>query len=279
MNTRTIQPTVDPDRIVLVSDAEEPRPRLVPGLMALVFAIAMVLGAGIVYAWQQGELGDRDRVVQTARVEAVNAGNLTDGALARIGALQAEVTRLEATLEAQQAELDIRAGRISDAKGRLDRAQDRADRTQASLDQVQDDLAAVTGPRVVNGRHIAYLLAAGPTQSPPMMVIDLGRWFSGDAARRAATADGALTAGERLFQGRYLRNTSQDWRILPVGTGALFTIRDADGAAATNVSFTALASILNFGAIGSTQVAHNPFWVEVRQGRITGGHEQGYRAP
>ena len=273
MKTPMLQPTVEPNRVVVVSDAREVRPRLFFGAVALALAAAMALGGGIVYALQRGELRERDAVVQTARVDAANAGLETDAVVARIGALQSEVTSLQSTIDAQQAELDIRAGRIEDERARIERAQGR-------LDEVEDELAAVTGPKVSNGRHIAYLLAAGPTQSPPMMVIDIGRWFSGDAARRAAVADGALTTGEHLFHGRYLRNTGHDWRVVPVGTGALFSVRHYGGATvATNVSLTTLESIMSANTAEAERIAHNPFWVQVQGHTITSGHEQRYQAP
>jgi hypothetical protein len=143
---------------------------------------------------------------------------------------------------------------------------------------VQDRLRAITGPRVSNGRHLAYLLAAGTAQSPPLMVVDLGRWFAGKAARHAAIADGALTGGEHLFRHRYVRNTEHDWRILQVGTGALFTLGSSGGGAVpTNVTFTTLASLLS--SPGSERLAHNPFWLRVEHHVIASGREQRYRAP
>ena len=271
MKTPTLQPRVDADRILLIPDAEEPRQRLLVVLLALALVTAMALGGGIVYAWMQGDLGERDRLVQIERVTAATARTDADAALATVAGLQVQVANLESILEAQRKERDIQAGQINDANGRVEAMQTR-------IAEIKDDLQAVTGPRVSNGRHIAYLLAAGTSQSPPMMVIDLGRWFTGDAARRAAAADGALTTGEHLFQGRYLRNLEHQWRIVPVGTGALFTIRHYGGAVTpTNVSFTTLASILN--GSGSERIAHNPFWVQVQGHQITSGHEQRYRAP
>ncbi len=271
MKTPTLEPRLDPDRIVMIADAEEPRPRLLIVLAALALAAAMLLGGGIVYAWQQGQLQDRDQVVHAARVEAQSAQNAADGAFASVTRLRSQVTSLQSIIEQQGKNQDIQQGQINDAQGRVAAAQER-------MNEVKDRLRAVIGPKVPNGRHIAFLLAAGTTQSPPMMAIDLGRWFSGDAARQAAVADGALTFGKHLFHRRYLRNTEHDWRIVPVGTGALFTIRHYYGATVpTNVSFTTLASILN--GSGSDRIAHNPFWVQVEGHTIVSGHEQRYRAP
>ena len=271
MQTPTLQPKVDSDRIVLIGDPEEPRPRLLLAMAILALIGAMALGGGIVYAWQQGAIHDRDRLVHTARVDAQNARDASDGAFARADSLQSQITNLQALLEGERAHGTIQQGEITDAQARVASA-------RARLDEVKDRLRGVIGPRVSNGRHIAFLLAAATEQSPPLMAIDLGRWYTGDAARRAAAADGALVAGEHLFHGRYLRNSGHDWRIVPVGTGALFTIRHYAGATVpTNVSFTTLATILNGG--GSQRIANNPFWVEVQGHTIVSGHEQRYRAP
>jgi predicted carbohydrate-binding protein with CBM5 and CBM33 domain len=275
VKTPTLQPKpdpkVDPDRIVLIGEADEPRPNLLIVLGALALVAAMAVGGGIVYAWGQGQIHDRDQRVHDARVETQNAQNAADGAFASVTRLQSDVTDLQSTIEQQGKNQDIQQGQINDAQGRVAAA-------EARLADEQGRLRAVTGPKVSNTRHIAFLLAAGTEQSPPMIVIDLGRWYSGDAARQAAVADGALTTGEHLFHGRYLRNTEHDWRILPVTTGALFTIRHYNGATTpTSVSFTTMASILN-GA-GFDRIAHNPFWVQVEHHSIVSGHEQRYRAP
>jgi hypothetical protein len=273
VQTPTLQPQTDPDRIVLVPEVEEPQRRTLIILAVLALVAAMALGGGIVYAWAQGELRDSDQAVHAAQVDAAEARSDADTSLALVNGLQAEVTRLEGELSSQQANQTILEGKNADAQAQLDR-------TTAKLNEVKAELRSVTGPKVNNGRHIAYLLEAGTAQSPPMIVIDLGRWYTGDAARQAAIADGALTTGEHLYQGRYLRNTEHDWRILPVGTGALFTILPYNGnVAPTNVSLTTLATILNGTSSSSERIAHDPFWVQVQHHQVVSGHEQRYRAP
>ena len=241
-------------------------------LLALALVAAMALGGGIVYAWEQGRIHDSNQAAHAAAVDAAGARDEAGAVLARVSALQAQVTALDIQLKTERANQSILEGKNADAAGQAQRALDR-------LGQVQARLNAITGPAVPNGRHIAYLLSADATQSPPMIVIDLGRWFTGDAARRAATADGALSGGRHLVHGRYLRNAGHDWRILPVSTSALFTIRHYSGIGEAHVSLTTLVGILSGTGPTNVRIAHDPFWVQVRSGVIGSGREQAYRAP
>lgn len=278
MKTPTLPPEAAADRIVLIPDAERPRSRPLIALMALALVAAILLGGAVVYAWHQGQILDRDRLVHAARVDAATAQNQAGETLAGVAALRAHVTDLEAILAAQQTNQKITQGQASEARALADRTQARLDDMQARLGGVQARLRAMTGPPVADGRHIAYILAAGAAQSPPRIVIDLGRWFTGDAARRAAIRDGALTTGDRLFQRRYLRNAGRQLRILPVRPGALFTIGRHDGLAGhTDVTLARLASIL--GNPSNARIAHDPFWIDVRREKVVAGHQQIYRAP
>lgn len=261
------------DRIVLIPDADGSRSWLLLVWTGLALVAAMLLGGGIVYAWQHDQVRDRDQLVHAARVDAATAQNQTDATLAEVTALQAHAAELESRLASQEESQSILRGANSEAARRVERTQER-------LATVRARLAAVTGPPVSNGRHIAYIRAAGTEQSPPVIVVDLGRWFRGDKAHRAALTDGALTTGEHLFQGRYLRNTGHAFRILPVRPGALFTIRRYDGTSSgTKVTFTTLASILAGPAFANGRIAHDPFWIDVQGHQVASGNQQIYRAP
>jgi uncharacterized coiled-coil protein SlyX len=262
------------DRIVLIPDADGSRSRRSLAWLGLALVAAVLLGGGIVYAWQQGQIRDRDRLVHTARVDAATAQNRVGSSLADATALRAHVAVLESRLTAQEESQNILHGQITQARSGVER-------TQARLADMRARLSAMTGPPVANGLHIAYIRAAGTDQSPPMIVVDLGRWFAGEAAHRAAIADGALTAGEHLSRGRYLRNTDHVWRILPVRRGALFTIHEYTEASggSRSVTFDALASILVSPAFANARIAHDPFLIDVKGHRVASARQQVYRAP
>lgn len=287
MKTPTLPTGTSADRIVLIPEADRSRSGSLVGLMVMALMAAMLLAGGIVYASQQAQIRDRDLLVHAARVEAATSQDRAGATVAGVDALRAQVAELEATLAAQQADQTILQGQATQARGRAEQTQARLDSVQhrlrsvqASLDQMEARMAGVTGPPLPDGRHIAYVLAAGSAQSPPMIVVDVGRWFSGDAARSAAIADGSLAARRHLYQGRYLRNRDHGLRILPVRRGATFTIRPYDGIPGeTSVTFSTLASILANPSFASARIAHDPFWIDVRHHRVASGHQQVYRAP
>jgi hypothetical protein len=273
MKTPAFPAETPADRIVLIPDADGSRSRPLIAMMGLALVAAMLLGGVVVYAWQRGQIRDRDQLVHAARVDAATARTQAGATLAGVTALQSHVAELESLLAAQRKNQDILQGQNTEAR-------DRVEATQARLDAARAHLAAVTGPPVANGRHLAYILAAGAAQPHPMIVIDVGRWFAGDAAHRAAIADGALRPGEHLFQGHYLRNTDHAWRIVPVRRVALFTIRTRTGSVSeTHITFATLASILASPSAAGERIAHDPFWIDVQGHQVASGHQQLYRAP
>ena len=287
MKTPTLPAETTRDRIVVIPDAEGRRTSALIALTALAVAAAMLLGGGIVYTVEQGRIRDRDRLVQAASVEAATARAGAGTTLAGQAALQAHVAELEDVVGALQREQHILQGKAAQAQGQVDWAQARLDDVQArladaraSLDDARASLRTMTGPVMAEGRSIAYLLAARTSESPPTIVIDVGRWFTGVAAHRAAIADGVLRVGQRLAHGRYLRTADHGWRVLAVRPGARFTIRsDARPSGWRTVTFNTLAAILAGSSIANVGIAHDPFWIDVQGHRVVGGHQQLYRAP
>ncbi len=59
MQTPTLSPQTEPDHVLLIPEAEQPRTtRTLIVLLALALVAAMALGGGLVYAWQQGQVSD-----------------------------------------------------------------------------------------------------------------------------------------------------------------------------------------------------------------------------
>ncbi|MEP6476307.1 MAG: hypothetical protein ABJC60_03445 [Actinomycetota bacterium] len=280
MKTPTLPAETTPDRIVVIPDVERRRTSALIALTALAVAAAMLLGGGIVYTVEQARLRDRDRLVQAASVEAATARAGAGTTLADQAALQAHVAELEDVVGALQQEQHILRGQAAQAQGQVDWTQARLDDVHARLDDAQASLGAMTGPVMAGGRYIAYVLAARIPGSPPTIVIDVGRWFTDDAAQRAAIADGAVRAGEHLVQGRYLRTTDHGWRILPVQPGARFTIlTNGRASGRTTVTFARFAAILASPSSADGRIAHDPFWIDVQGHRVVAGNQQLYRAP
>jgi hypothetical protein len=59
--------------------------------------------------------------------------------------------------------------------------------------------------------------------NPPTLVFDEAEWLTGEAAQKAAQADGAVTDGEKVPNDYYMRNTIRDERVLKIAPDAQIT--------------------------------------------------------
>jgi hypothetical protein len=261
------------ERVVFIPEVGDSRPS-VPMVIAVIAAVAaMLVGGTLVYFWQQGRIHDLDASVQEKQVAATTASVDRSAALAVNAQLQVEIGDLQQQVQDAKDQSNIFQGQSTSAERQLEHA-------KATLATVKSELAAVTGPKLSHGDHIGYVLAAGSAEVPTTIVIDPGRWFTGTQAQKAALADGAILAGEHVKHGRYLRNTEGSWSIMQVAPGALFTVHHYNGTTSSiSVSLSALAGILASPGPSSERTAHNPFWVTVSGGLVTGGREQPYQAP
>jgi hypothetical protein len=263
----------EPERVVFIPEAGEPRPS-VPMLVAVLAVVAAMLPSGaLVYFLQQSRIHDLDALVHDARVAATTARVDANAALAVNAQLQVEIADLQQQLANAKDKSKIFKGQSKSAERQLAHTKD-------TLKRVKGELAATTGPKLSHGDHVGYILAAGSAEVPTTIVIDPGRWFTGSQAQKAALADGAIVAGEHVKHGRYLRNTSGSWSIMQVAPGALFTVHHYNGTSTSlAVSLSTLAGILASPSASNERTAHNPFWVTVSGGMVTGGREQPYQAP
>jgi hypothetical protein len=261
------------ERVVFIPEAGKP-PASVPMLIAVLAVVAaMLLSGALVYFWEQGRVHDLATLLHDARSAATTARVDANAALAVNAQLQLEIADLQEQLKAARQRAKIFKGQSKSAQGQLQH-------TQEKLKNVKAELAATTGPTLSHGDHIGYVIAAGSAEVPTTIVIDPGRWFTGSRAQKSALADGAIVAGEHVKHGRYLRNTSGSWSIMEVAPGALFTVHHYNGTSTSlTVSLSTLNGILASPSSSDERTAHNPFWVTVSGGMVTGGREQPYQAP
>jgi hypothetical protein len=229
-----------------------------------------VAGIGV-YLWQRGEIRERDAVI--ARTAAAN-GDLTSkvtGVDAQIADLQSKVSSTEAELERAKNGLDVAEGGSSEDAILVGVLQTR-------LATLQEDLRAAVGPRLHHGMHIGFIVAVNPAES--RLVLDMGRWFIGRAARQAAIDDGAIPPRGHLPGRGYLRNTDHSWRVVHIRSLTHVTLRHYQGAdGPTIVSITALAAILGGARTADEIVRLDPFWVMVDDGEVIEITQQQYTAP
>jgi hypothetical protein len=150
-------------------------------------------------------------------------------------------------------------------------------RARRDLDRARAQIAATAETPTGDGRYIAKIEAVGSTQDPPVIVLDLGRWFTGQRARQAAIADGALDPGDVLPHGRYLRNARPGWRTVPLDPTALVTVRGWHRRAGVSlISVEEFQQAMRSTRSWAERIRHDPFWVTVEGGRVTALREQRY---
>lgn len=272
MKAPGLVPTADTrDRLLILPEAK-PKRRwpMVTGVALLAAWTAAVAGIGV-YLWQRGELRDRDTViVQTA------AAN--DDLTSKLSGIDAQIADLQNEISSTQAELDRANAGLGVAQGRTHEGAIRVAILQDRLTTLQEDLNAAVGPRLHHGMHIANIVAVNPAES--RIVLDVGRWFTGQAARQAAIHDGVIPTSGHLPDPRYLRDTDHSWRVVHVRSLTHVTLRHYQGAdGPTVVSITTLASIFESARPADEIVRLDPFWVMVDDGEVIEITQQQYTAP
>lgn len=256
--------------LIVIPDARPPFPRWAVLAIAGAAAAALVIGALGAYAWQRGPLRDRDAALAAATERAAASEDAARTTAARITVLEARVADLRTVLRRSRARTVVVGASRADLRSQL------AD-TRRELDGARRRIAVLAGTSVEDGRHIGRLVAVGPTQDPPLAVLDLGRWFTGERARQAAIADGTMLPGDLLPHGRYLRNATPGWRTVPLDPAAAVTVRGWHGhAGVTAISLDQLQQLMRSNRMWAERIRHDPFWITVAGGRITALDEQRY---
>jgi hypothetical protein len=259
------------DRLLILPEAK-PKRRwpLVAGVLVLAGWTAAVSGIGV-YLWQRGEIRDREAVI--ARTAAAN-----DDLTSKLTGIDAQIADLQSKISSTKAELDLANDGVGVAQGQTHEGAIRVAILQDRLATLQGDLRAAVGPRLHHGMHIGYIVAVNPAES--RLVLDVGRWFTGRAARHAAIDDGAIPPSGHLPGQGYLRNAEHSWRVVHVRSLTHVTLRHYQGAdGPTIVSVAALAAIFKGARTADEIVRLDPFWVMVDDGEVIEITQQLYTAP
>ena len=206
--------------------------------------VGVTLGTGVTALAYQDALRDRDAAAATLRSDS------------------------NASVAALGDRIDVLELRIAETTAEADRAARRLARANATLD-------AMVGPALPDGRHFGYLVAVGGSQAPPRVVFDLAQWFTDAEADAAAIADGAMPPGKaHIENGFYIRNESPRWRnveVDPSASIALVTYPYGDIEHPREISLERFAEITDDDP---TLVRWSPFWLDVRDGIVTGLDQQ-----
>ena len=259
--------------LLILPEARPPR-RWGPigAIVAGVLVVALLIG-GIVGYLIADDRADQ-RVIDAAaaaRLDAEAAALEPLGAAQqRVNAMELQVIRLQDKVDRQRAATDVILVTRRETRAQLEDA-------RADLAVARADLRALHGPVVTDGTHIGKVVAAGASQSPSRVVVQLGRWFTGKAARRAAIDDGVIVPGQRLPNRRYFRLGDGVWRTIDVSSSATVTIRRWTGSLGTRtVSFDEFERILRMDAPWARRAAHDPYWITVAGGDVTSMQQQRY---
>ena len=251
------EPTLRRDHPLGPSPSPSPFPpgRARPPLVALITAVALLVGAIGIAAWQAVALGDRDDEIVSLTVARDAAIADAAAGTERVAALTERVGRLEARLEATAIDEDELTRRLDEALRTIDR---------------------MLGPALADGRHFAFIVAVGAAQEPPRVVIDVAQWFTDDAAVVAAIEDGRLPPGSTSIEnGYYIRNDDPRWRVVevtPTTTVALTVFPYGDIEEPREVPFARFDEL--FREDQRSAIRPFPYWVTVERGVITSIEQQ-----
>jgi hypothetical protein len=268
----TLRPTRRQQDLIVVPEARPPRRWGLTGAIVAGALAAVLVGGVIGFAIADNRAKDRiDEAVAAVVLENQQAAAAAE-AIARqqVSQLQGQVDGMEQRLA------DLRAAnRVVNASKREARSE--LDATRADLDEARAGLRAVQGPPVDDGTHIVRIVAVGPSQAQPRIIVQMGHWFTGDAADAAAIADGFIPPGQTLASNRYFRPGEGVWRTVKVSPTAPVTVRRFSGSLGGRVvGLAGLERILRMDAAWARRVAHDPFWITVDSGTVTALQQQRY---
>jgi len=235
--------------------------------VAMALATAVLVSA--TYLWQHAQVTQRGVALE----RAVLAGDTARGQVTmldgRAGELQGKIDSLQRTAEA----LKARSRQITGNKQHL---AERLGATEQRLGLAEARMTAMLGSPVADGRYFGEVIVVGANQSPPRLVIDLARWLTGDAAQQAETEYGIPP--EARYD-NFIENESPAWHTIAIGSDVAVSIINMDSPnplrdVGTGLVGTERISLGRFAKMMSLDRLHNPFWIDVTNGRITAIQEE-----
>jgi len=256
--------------VIVIPEAHAPLPQWAVLTIAGTAVIALIVGALGAYAWQRGGVRDRDAAIVVATDRAIVAEDEARTSAVQVTVLESRVADLRTVLNRSRARTVVVGASRSELRRQLADARRELDRARARI-------TALAATPTEDGQHIAFVVAVGASQDPSVVVLDLGRWFTGERARQAAIADGVLDPGDALTNGRYLRNATPGWRTVPLDPAATVRVRGWHRhGGVTVISVDELQQMMRSNRVWAEHIRHDPFWVTVEGGRVTALREQRY---
>jgi hypothetical protein len=274
MHAPTLEPAQTDHDVVVIPEAAPAHGRTRdllarPAAVIAMVIVAAMVGGLVVYTWEQTQIDDAQAVTATQVT-------LRLAAQQQAAAAATEVAVLEQRLEGLQGKLENARRRAGTLLGRRAELVSQLGATQVALDQSRGRLREIVGAPLAPGRYIGYVSAVGTGSTPARVVVDLGQWFRGQSATDAARLDGVIGPDETVS--RYLRNTDAQWRVLPLGPTAGFTLVRWRGALyPTVVDPVRFAQIQANPWPADVRAAQDPYWITVgSDGTVMGLVEQRY---
>ena len=172
--------------LIVVPEGTRASARLGGAVIAGVAAIGLVVGAVTTYTTLRNHLDARDAAIVVATDRAVAAEADAHEAAVQIGVLESRAADLRTVLDRSRARTVVVGASRVELRRQLARA-------RRDLDRARAQIVATAETPTGDGRYIAKIEAVGPTQDPPVIALDLGRWLTGQRARQAAIADARST--------------------------------------------------------------------------------------
>lgn len=258
---RAPKPQRREEDLIVIPEAREPRrwgvvAAIVAGALALILIVALAA-----YAIDQRNRADDLEAQLSAAIADQQALVDANSALReQVAALETRLGALQGDLQRARQGKDVAAASKQEARENLRQA-------RAALEEEEARFRSYMGPPIDDGTHVGRLITVGADQAPARITIDLGRWFTGQAATQAAIDDGVIPGGERV--NRYFRNDDTTWRTLAVDTSAAVTVRRWDRGFTYTITLGELQRLMATDSRRAQRITNDPFRITVADGRVT----------